>query len=52
MEVYLHLQRTKYSFNNIKEMTNLRGLSKNTFFEDRGVQDTYGILYFHYINSR
>ena len=23
--------------------------SKNTFFEDGGVQDIYGILYFHYI---
>ena len=23
--------------------------SKNTFFEDGGVQGTYGMLYFHYI---
>ena len=23
--------------------------SRNTFFEDGGVQDIYGILYFHYI---
>jgi hypothetical protein len=52
IELTLHLQRTKYSFDNIKEVTNLRGLSKNRFLIDRGVQDTYGILYFHYINSR
>ena len=49
MEVYLHLQRAKHSFDKVKGVPSLRGVSKNTFFEDRGVQDIYGILYFHYI---
>ena len=49
MEVYLHLQRAKHSFDKVKGVPSLRGVSKNTFFEDGGVQDIYGILYFHYI---